>query len=370
MREEVTLTIDGVEVRARENVFLLDAILGAGIYMPNLCHDPDLKPTGDCGLCVVEIEGFSEPITACTTPVAAGMVVTTRSPRLNQMRCEALAPILAAHPSECLVCDRRVRCRPFDICLRNVAVTDRCVLCSRNEHCGLQAVVDYLGDIDLPVYAKTRELSIDDSNPFFRLDRNYCILCRKCVRACNEVTGVHAIDIARREDREQVDPVHADLLFQSICRSCGECMVRCPVAALMPKDNQWPTREVKTTCPYCGVGCQMYLGLKDEQVVKVRGDRDNEVNGGRLCVKGRFGIVEFINHEERLTEPLIRRDGVFQEASWDEALDEVASRLGRYRPDEVAIISSAKCTNEENYVMQKLGRAALGTHSIDHCARL
>ena len=138
----------------------------------------------------------------------------------------------------------------------------------------------------------------------------------------------------------------------------------------MPKDTRWPTREVKTTCPYCGVGCQMYLGMKDDQIVQVRGDRDNDVNGGRLCVKGRFGIAEFVQHEERLSQPLVRRNGEFAETTWDEALDEVAARLGRYQPDEVAIISSAKCTNEENYVMQKLGRAVLGTHNIDHCARL
>ncbi len=147
-------------------------------------------------------------------------------------------------------------------------------------------------------------------------------------------------------------------------------MVRCPVAALVPKETRQPTQEVKTTCPYCGVGCQMYLGIRDEQVISIRGDRDNNVNGGRLCVKGRFGITEFVHHAERLTSPLVRQNGQFTETTWEAALDEVADRLGRYQSDEVAIIASAKCTNEENYVMQKLGRAVLGTHNIDHCARL
>jgi predicted molibdopterin-dependent oxidoreductase YjgC len=147
-------------------------------------------------------------------------------------------------------------------------------------------------------------------------------------------------------------------------------MVRCPVGALMPKMAVPPAHEVKTTCPYCGVGCQMYLGVKDGRVICVRGDRDNEVNRGQLCVKGRFGVTEFIHHPDRLSNPLIRQNGELHEATWNEALDAVAAGLGRYKPEEVAIISSAKCTNEENYLLQKLGRAVIGTHNIDHCARL
>jgi len=158
--------------------------------------------------------------------------------------------------------------------------------------------------------------------------------------------------------------------LESFCSSCGECVAHCPVGALIPKETHQPTQEVKTTCPYCGVGCQMSLGIKDEQVIRIRGDRDNDVNRGRLCVKGRFGVVEFVRHKERLTNPLLRQNGKFSQVTWDEALDEVATRLGHYQPDEVAVISSAKCTNEENYVIQKLTRAVLGTQNIDHCARL
>jgi predicted molibdopterin-dependent oxidoreductase YjgC len=139
---------------------------------------------------------------------------------------------------------------------------------------------------------------------------------------------------------------------------------------MMPKMAVQPDYEVKTTCPYCGVGCQMYLGVRNGQVIRVRGDRENNVNRGRLCVKGRFGATEFVHHPDRLSSPLVRRDGELNEATWDEALDEVASRLGKYGPDEVAVISSAKCTNEENYLLQKLGREVMGTHNIDHCARL
>jgi len=161
----------------------------------------------------------------------------------------------------------------------------------------------------------------------------------------------------------------ADLL-DSICRSCGECMVRCPVGALTLKELPRPEKEVQTTCPYCAVGCQMYLGVKDNRIVGVHGDPEGASNEGRLCVKGRFGIADFVNHETRLKTPLIKRNGKFEEASWDEALDLVASRLATYKPEEVGVVSSARSTNEANYVMQKFGRVALGTNNVDHCARL
>ncbi len=368
--DEIKLTINGAGVRVNKGATVLEAAQTAGIYIPNLCHDPDLEPTGDCRLCLVEIEGMPELATACTTPATEGMVVHTDTPAVNEACRGALEPILAEHPSECLICDRKERCQPFDICLRSVAVTDRCVICPKNGQCDLQKVVDYLGITEIPLRHKTRSRPVDTSNPFFQLDRNYCILCHKCVRTCNEITGVGAIEITSLNHRDQVSPVDNKPFLESICQSCGECVVRCPVGALTPKETLQPTREVKTTCPYCGVGCQMYLGIKDEQVIRVSGDRDNDVNIGRLCVKGRFGVAEFIHHPERLANPLTRQNEEFTETTWDEALDEVAARLGRYQPEEVAIISSAKCTNEENYVIQKLGRAVLGTHNIDHCARL
>jgi predicted molibdopterin-dependent oxidoreductase YjgC len=159
-------------------------------------------------------------------------------------------------------------------------------------------------------------------------------------------------------------------LADSICRSCGECMVRCPVGAIAPKDNVRPEREVKTTCPYCAVGCQMYLGIKDGEIVSVRGDTEGPSNQGRLCVKGRFGVAEFVNHSDRIKTPLIKRNGRFEAATWDEALDLVASKLKQYKPGQVGVVSSARSTNEANYVMQKFGRAVLGSNNVDHCARL
>ena len=245
-----------------------------------------------------------------------------------------------------------------------------CVVCPANEQCELKTVVDYLDVHLLRVSKDARQVPVDSSNPFFDIDRNRCILCARCVRACQEITCVGAIDFAYRGYSMKVATIGDRPLFESTCKSCGECMVRCPVGALVPKETYHLEREVKTICPYCGVGCQMYLGIKDEQIVSVRGAEEGEANHGLLCVKGRFGIGEFVHHPDRLTTPLIKKNGQFEEATWEDALALVAGKLEDYKSDELAVISSAKCTNEENYVVQKFARAVLGTNNVDHCARL
>jgi formate dehydrogenase alpha subunit len=368
----VRLTINGRPVRASRGMTVLEATRAAGIYVPTLCYTPDLKPYGGCRLCLVEIEGVRGLQTSCTYPVSEGMVVHTETEAVNKTRRFALELLLSSHPSDCLVCSRRTEkegCGPYDICLRSVAVTDRCVSCPANERCELQQVLEHIQLPALRFPRLPKPYPIDSSNPFFELNHNFCILCARCVRACNEITGVGAIDMAYRGSGMKVATFGDKPLLESICKSCGECVAHCPTGALAPKKVEWPAQEVKTTCPYCGVGCQMYLGLKEGKVVTVRGDRVNNVNKGRLCVKGRFGF-EFIHHPDRLTAPLLRRNGKFEEATWDEALDLVAKKLAGYKPGEVAVVSSAKCTNEENYIAQKFARAVLGTNSIDHCARL
>ena len=366
----IRLTIDGQEVAARPGMTVLEVAQSAGIYIPTLCADPDLKPYGGCRLCVVEIEKMRGLPTACTTPATDGMVVQTNTPAVNEVRRTAVELLLSDHPSACLVCDRRERCGPLDICLRNVAVTERCVTCPKNEHCELQPIVDYLGIKELPFRRTDRYVPVDDSNPFFYRDLNKCILCAKCVRVCDEVVGANAVELIYRGQATKVGTFGDKPIIDSNCVSCGECVVHCPVAALMPKKAELPAEEVASTCPYCGVGCGIYLGVRNGQLVGVRGRRDGTVNNGSLCVKGRFGIIEFVHHGERLKTPLIQKNGDFAGVSWDEALGLVASKLSSYKSEEVAVISSAKCTNEENYIIQKFGRAVLGTNNIDHCARL
>ncbi len=342
--DEIRLTINGQEVTAKKGMTVLEAAQLADIYIPTLCYDPDLEPYGGCRLCVVEIENMRGLPTTCTTPATDGMVVRTETPAVNKVRRIAVELLIAEHPLDCLTCPK-------------------------NQQCDLQKVAAYLGITERRFPSIDRSLPIDTSNPFFYLDRNYCILCGKCVRACDEVTVINAIEIVDRGYPSRVSPFGDRPLLESICQSCGECVDRCPVNALMPKNALPPTREVATICPYCGVGCGMYLGIRDDRIVSVRGDRENPANKGRLCVKGRYGIAEFVHHPERLTTPLIRREGKLVEATWDEALDLVASKLTDYR-DQVAVISSAKCTNEDNYIIQKFARAVLGTNNVDHCARL
>ena len=344
----ITVTIDGKKIEVEKGTTVLMAARKAGIYIPTLCFDEDLKPYGGCCMCVVEIEGMRGLPTSCTTPATDGMVVHTDSKLANQSRLMTMQLILANHPSECLTC-------------------------GKNQNCQLQSLARYLGveQADFEKMRKrTRVLPIDDSNPAYTRDLNKCILCGKCWRVCHEIIGVDALDVAYRGDQAIVVGTGNLPILLSRCETCGECVTRCPTGALTFNNNRMITKEVKTTCPYCAVGCQTYLGLRGTELVSVRGDKEGASNEGRLCVKGRFGVVDFVNSKDRLKKPLIKRNGKFEEASWDEALNLVASKLKMYKPYEIGVVSSARSTNEANYLMQKFGRAVIGTNNVDHCARL
>jgi formate dehydrogenase alpha subunit len=346
MTDVVKLTIDGIEITAKAGQSVLEAALDNGIYIPNLCYHSDLEPVGVCRLCLVEIVG-RRPQVACKTPVEEDLVITTESDFISSVRKVTMELLIVNHVGNCLTC-------------------------AQDGHCTMQDLSNYMGITDEQV-AKLRRteryLDKDESNPFFVRDMNKCVLCGICVRTCDEIQGDSAIDFGFRGIDTVISTLSNKPIFDSICVSCGECVVRCPTGALTTKNYQPPAREVRTTCVYCGVGCGMLLGVRGNQVVNIEGDRDNPVNRGQLCVKGRYGY-NFINHPERLTKPLIKKNGEFVEASWDEALDLVAEKFKSYNSEELAAFSSAKITNEENYVVQKFTRAVLGTNTIDHCARL
>ncbi|NUQ66327.1 MAG: formate dehydrogenase subunit alpha [Pirellulales bacterium] len=345
MPEPVTLTIDDMRLSAAPGTTVLEAALAAGIYIPHLCHHPDLKPVGVCRLCMVDVAGRGM-VLSCLAPVEQGMVVRTESPQIHKVRRTAAELLVLNHRADCLSC-------------------------GKNNRCELQRIAAYAG-VDPERLGRMRRrvksLPVDDSNPFFRYDPNQCVLCGICVRTCDEIVGVNALDFAFRGFNTMVSTFGNVPIVESACVSCGECVARCPVEALLPKKVQPPAREVKTICPYCGVGCSIHLGIRGGRIVGVRGDADSPVNQGRLCVKGRFGH-DFVNHPDRLTSPRIRKNGEFVEASWDEALDLVARKLAEHR-GAFAAMASAKCTNEENYLLQKFTRQVMGTNNVDHCARL
>jgi formate dehydrogenase alpha subunit len=341
----VELTINGRKIKAEAGQTILEAARDFGIYIPTLCSDPDLKPYGGCRICVVEVEKARCLQTACTTMVNKGMVVYTESETVKQARRTIVDLLLADHPQDCLTC-------------------------VKNQRCELQKVAAYLGITERRFPRIDKNLPVDDSNPFFTLARNYCILCGKCVRTCEEITSVNAIDLADRGYDSHVATFNKEPIFNSICRSCGECVERCPTAALVSKKSVIAEESTLTVCPYCGVGCGLYLNIRQGKIVSVKSEHDNKSSNGRLCVKGRYGITDFVHSKDRLTSPLIRKKGKLTEASWDEALSLVAKKLVSYDSDQLAVIASAKCTNEDNYVIQKLARAVLKTNNVDHCARL
>jgi predicted molibdopterin-dependent oxidoreductase YjgC len=352
--EGVRLSIDGKEVITASGNTILMAARQAGIHIPTLCYHPRLPISGACRACVVEVEGRPALVASCAMPVADGMVVQTRSERVMRARRLVVQLLLAAGDHNCLTCQA-------------------------NGECELQSMAYELGVEELEFPAdRTREPK-DTSNAMIERDPNKCILCGRCVRACNEVQVNEVIDFGYRGGRARIVTAWDLPYGESNCVFCGECLSVCPTGALTErqakfKGRPWEVTKVRTTCVYCGTGCQLELNVADGQVIKVTSDyRHGPPNYGSLCVKGRFGY-DFIHHPERLRTPLLKRDGKLVEASWDEALDEVTMRLSqirdRYGADSIGFLSSARCTNEENYLLQKFARAVVGTNNVDHCARL
>jgi predicted molibdopterin-dependent oxidoreductase YjgC len=344
-----TLKIDGKTVTAPEGATILDAAKKIGIRIPTLCHHPKLSPFGGCRLCIVEIKGVPRPLTSCTTPVSEGMEVSTKTPLLENLRKTLLELILSDHPNDCMICERA-------------------------GDCTLQELAYFYGVKENRFAGERRVYKSRDGNPFIERDMEKCILCGRCVKACDEIQGVNAIEFTYRGFKSKICPPYERDLD---CEFCGQCVSVCPTGALTgkrwtQKGRQKDIREVDTVCPYCGTGCNITLHVKGNEVIRVT-SRESSWNEGWLCVKGRFGY-EFIGSADRLKSPLIKRNGVFEEATWDEALDYAALRLkdikDKYGPDSIAGLSSARCTNEENYLFQKFIRAAVGTNNVDHCARL
>ncbi len=387
----ITLTINGRKATIPEGATILEAASAAGITIPTLCHHPDLSDVGACRMCVVSVQNKKSLMTSCTTPARDGMVVNTETDEVRETRRFVLEVLLTDHPNDCMTCEADGACE-----LQNLAY-------------------DY--GVRWPEHnGRRHDYEIDqDPNPFIAVDRNKCILCGRCVRACGEIQNRDVWHFGHRGFQTKLVAGADQLMLDAGCESCGQCVAYCPVGALSDKmslglGRQSQVTKTRTTCSYCGVGCNFDLNVRDGRIVRVTSAEDAAVNGLSLCVKGRYGY-DYVHHPDRLVRPLVRAKllahedvagciergewrvkgtsaqepslhtnensispDTLVEIDWNTALDIVADRLADIKNthggDALAVLASAKCTNEENYLFNKFTRQVLSTNNIDHCARL
>ncbi|WP_302718480.1 formate dehydrogenase subunit alpha [uncultured Senegalimassilia sp.] len=354
----LNITIDGRSLEAHEGQTILEVAREAGIHIPTLCYLAERSAIGSCRVCVVDVEGQAAPVPACTTPVVDGMQVQTDSERVQKHRRMAVDLLLSNH---------------------GLDSTDYCFSCVKNGACELQAVAREVG-VSHPTFpVEQRRKPVLDSNPFLRFDPNLCIACQRCVGACNNAAGNHVLQTVKRGVRTTIRAPFGPNWDRTICESCGNCAQACPTGALVEKRRagyrEWEVEKVLTTCPHCATGCQYYLVVKDGKIVDTEA-ADGPSNHGLLCVKGRSGSFDFVHSPERLTHPLVRNSetGELERATWDEALDLVASRMGALRDQfggqALAAFACARSANEDIYMLQKMARTAFKTNNVDNCARV
>ncbi len=353
---QVSLQIDGREVRVDAGSSVMRAAAMLGIGVPKLCATDQLEAFGSCRMCLVEIDGRKGLPASCTTPVEEGMVVRTQSFGLEKVRRNVLELYISDHPLDCPACPA-------------------------NGDCELQDVAQALG-VEDSRYGLTgsnhRQAAKDESNPYFTFDPSLCIVCHRCVRACEEIQGTFALTVDGRGFASRISAGQMESFMESECVSCGACVNACPTAALEDKpviELGLPLKSTVTTCAYCGVGCAFETGTRGDEVVRMTPHKDGKANEGHACVKGRFAFG-YVSHADRITRPMLRDsiDEAWREVSWEEAIAFTARRFreiqARYGVDSIGGITSSRCSNEETYLVQKLVRAGFGNNNVDTCARV
>lgn len=352
----IKLTIDGISVEAREGQTILQAARENGIRIPTLCFLEGINEIGSCRICVVEVEGLQRLVPACNTKVKEGMVIDTKSPAVIESRKNTMHLLMAEHKTNCFKC-------------------------VKNGACELQAMAREYG-IDVPNFKSSHDDMQHepfDANPFLSYDPGLCIQCQRCISTCANATGRHALSLERNGARVYVKVPFGENWKETLCESCGNCAQNCPTGALVIKRRKdyrdWEIKRVRTTCPHCATGCQMDLIVKDGKIVDVQG-ADGPSNHKLLCVKGRSGSFDFVDHKDRIRYPLIKNKetGEFERASWDEALNLVASKFldirNKFGGEALAGFACSRSTNEDIYMLQKMVRAAFKSNNTDNCARV
>ncbi len=362
----VTLTIDGQAVTVPEGTSIMRAAMDAGVEIPKLCATDMLDAFGSCRVCLVEIEGRGGTPASCTTPVAEGIVVKTQTERLDKIRRGVMELYISDHPLGWDT-DAGLRGSEFDTVAKSIGLTE-----NRYGVDGRNHVAPGNGSLNIDYIAR------DESNPYFTYDASQCIVCSRCVRACEEVQGTYALTITGRGFESRVAAGMSENFIESECVSCGACVQACPTDALREKSVLQmgrPTHSVVTTCAYCGVGCSFKAEMRGDEVVRMVPYKDGKANRGHSCVKGRFAWG-YASHKDRILNPMIREkiSDPWREVSWDEAFSYVAKEFRRiqfqYGRGAVGGITSSRCTNEETYLVQKLVRQGFANNNVDTCARV
>jgi formate dehydrogenase alpha subunit len=350
---ELKIKINKKEFTCNPHETVLQVARREGVYIPTLCHDDRLEPYGGCRLCLVHVEGVPRPLPACTTPVADNMEVTTETESIRKIRKDIIELLLSNHPNDCMQCE----------------ATGNCTLQDLSYEYGVNGTRFFGEKWNLPVR---------EDNPFITFEPNKCILCGRCTRICNEVVMAGTIELTGRGFNALPDTSFGKPRSLENCEFCGQCVSTCPTGALTDKKGRGKGRahelkKVRTTCSYCGTGCNFDLNVKEGKIIKVTSAYDAPVNQGSLCIKGRYGY-DFVNSFERIKSPLIRKADRLKVVSWDEALEYIATKfkalIKKHGNNSVGAFSSSRCTNEENFLLAKFVRTVFKSNNVDNCARV